>query len=68
MEIIKLEQRTLTDAQFLQLVEIEKNCGLEPYTPEMLRECIADLDTYAAIDNERVAGFVTVHPGTRYLK
>ena len=67
MEIIKLEQRTLTDAHFSQLVEIEKNCGLEPYTPEMLRECIADLDTYAAIDNERVAGFVTVHPGTRYL-
>lgn len=67
MKVVKLNTRTLTREQFLQIVQIEKNCGLEPYTPEMLMECIKDMDTYACIDGNTVAGFITIHASTRYL-
>lgn len=67
MEIYKLDIATLTQTQFNQIVTIEKNCGQDPYTSEMLLECIESLDTYACIDGESIAGFITVHPSTRYL-
>lgn len=67
MEMIKLDAKNLTEEQFEQMVQIELNCGLDPYTPEMLRECIAYMDTYGCMDGDRVAGFVTVHPSARYL-
>ena len=67
MEFIKLDPQMLTDALFKQLVELENNCGLEPYTPEMLRECVLDMDTYCFMDADQIAGFITVHPSTRYL-
>ncbi len=38
MEIRKLNLETLTKDQFTQIVEIERNCGLEPYTPDMLMQ------------------------------
>ena len=67
MDIRKLDHRALTPAQFSQIVAIEENCGLEPYTPEMLLDCIRNLDTYACLDGETVAGFITVHPYSRKL-
>lgn len=65
--IKKLSIKSMTNAQFRQLVAIEHACGLEPYTPEMLFACIRDMDTYAWMDDHVVAGFITVHPSTRYL-
>ena len=65
VEIVKLDRKTLTQAQFDQIVAIEENCGLEPYTPEMLLDCIENLDTYACMDGDNVAGFITVHPSSR---
>ena len=67
MDIRKLDHRAMTPAQFLQIVAIEENCGLEPYTPEMLLDCIKNLDTYACLDGENVAGFITIHPYSRKL-
>ena len=67
MKIEKLTPRNLTEAQFRQIVEIEKNCGLEPYTPQMLLECIGEMDTYACLDGDIVAGFITLHASTRNL-
>ena len=60
MEIRKLRMEHLSKEQFEQIVAIEENCGLEPYTRDMLRECIRELDTYACLDGDTVAGFITI--------
>ncbi len=61
MEIVKLTPSNLTDSTFAQMVEIESNCGLSCYyPPEVLMECIRIGDTYACMDGETVAGFITI--------
>ena len=67
MNICKLDISTLTAEQFEQIVAIEENCGLEPYSRDMLMECIADLHTYACLDGDTVAGFITLMPSSRRL-
>ena len=67
MNICKLDIRTLTAEQFEQIVAIEENCGLEPYSCEMLRECIEHLDTYACMDGNTIAGFITIQASSRRL-
>lgn len=62
MKIHKLKIDQLTRKQFEQIVSIEENCGLEPYSREMLLDCIANLDTYACLDGDTVAGFITILP------
>ena len=65
MMICKLNIRKLTKDQFEQIVAIEENCGLEPYSREMLLDCIENLDTFACLDGEKVAGFITIQPSSR---
>ena len=61
MDVIKLTLDTLTEAVFEQIVAIEASCGLSCcYPPEVLRECIRIGDTYACMDGETVAGFITI--------
>ena len=60
MEIRKLEINQLTRETFEQLVAIEENCGLAPYSREMLLDCIENLHTYASMDGTTVAGFITL--------
>ncbi len=67
MKIQRLNIEQLTRKQFEQIVDIEKNCGLEPYTPEMLLDCIENLDTYACMDGDSVAGFITILPYPRKM-
>ena len=67
MEILKLNMQHLPKEQFEQIVAIEENCGLEPYSREMLRECIEHLDTYACLDGDRIAGFITIQASSRQL-
>ena len=67
MDIQKLNIHTLTAHQFEQMVEIEQNCGLEPYTRDMLLDCIENLDTYVCMDESTVAGFITILPYRRKL-
>lgn len=67
MDIRKLRINQLTKEQFEQIVAIEANCGLEPYSQEMLLDCIENLDTYACMDGNTVAGFITIHPSSRKL-
>ncbi|MBQ8554956.1 MAG: GNAT family N-acetyltransferase [Clostridia bacterium] len=62
MDIIRLTLDTLTDSIFEQMVDIEANCGIFSYPPDVLRECIRIGDTYACMDDETVAGFITVDP------
>ena len=67
MDFCKLSLRTLSRDHFEQIVAIEKNCGLEPYSREMLLECIDNLDTYACMDGDTVAGFITIQASPRRL-
>lgn len=67
MTICKLDSQRITPEQFEQIVSIEQNCGLEPYTREMLLDCIDNLDTYACLDGDTVAGFITLMPSPRLL-
>ena len=60
MEIRKLEINQLTRETFEQLVAIEEKCGLEPYSREILLDCIENLHTYASMDGTTVAGFITL--------
>ena len=65
--IVKLEAETLTQSQFDQLFLLEQDCGLDPYPPEVLLECVMDLETYACFDGDKMLGFITVHYSSRYF-
>jgi len=67
MNIVKLSIDTITRNQFEQIMTIEENCGFDPYTPEMMVNCITNMVTYACLDGRNVAGFITVNPRDRYL-
>ena len=67
MEILKLNIQHLPKDQFEQIVSIEENCGLEPYSREMLHQCIEYLDTYACLDGDTIAGFITLQAASRRL-
>lgn len=67
MRITRLKWKQLTHSQFEQIAAIEENCGLEPYSRKMLRECIDHLDTYACLDGDTVAGFITIQASSRQL-
>lgn len=67
MDFVKLEISALTKVQLQQMEEMEKSCGLEPFSRRMLLESVAEMDTYAMLDGETIAGFITLHPSTRYF-
>ena len=67
MDFVKLEISALTKAQLRRMEEMEKNCGLEPFSRRMLLESVAEMDTFAMMDGEVIAGFITLHPSDRYL-
>ena len=68
MKIEKLTVEGLTGAQLEQMVQIERSCGLEPYPRELLLHCVADMETYGALDNGVLAGFLTVLPDGGYAE
>lgn len=67
MDFVKLEISSLTKTQLRRMEEMEKACGLQPFSRRMLLECVAKMDTYAMLDGELIAGFITLHPSARYL-
>ena len=67
MTIYKLDISRMSQNQFNQIVDIERNCGLEPYTPDMLLDCIENLDTFVCMDGDTVTGFITIFPYPRKL-
>lgn len=68
MDFIKLEISSLTKAQLRRMEEMEKTCGLEPFSRRMLLESVANMDTFAMLDGEQIMGFITVHPSMRYFE
>lgn len=67
MEIRKLSMENLTREQFEQIMDIEQHCGFVPYSPQVLMDCIVNEDTYACLDGETVAGFITIEPHSQKL-
>ncbi len=67
MEIRKVTLDNLTLPQFAQLCDLEENCGLEPYSPQMIMECIVSMDTFACMQGGRILGFITGIPDGTYL-
>lgn len=66
MDFTKLSISSLTECQLMQLEELERNCGLEPFSRRMLLESVAEMDTFAMLDGEKIAGFITLHSSNRY--
>lgn len=67
MRFVKLDISSLSKGQLKQMEEMEKTCGLEPFSRRMLLECVRDMDTFACLDADTIAGFITMHPTMRYL-
>lgn len=65
MQWIKLDKSSITTDYFNQLVNLEATCGLEPFSKEMIWECIESMDTYAWLDANQIAGFITVQAATQ---
>ncbi len=67
MNIVKITADTLTTDQLWQMYQLELNCGLEPYTPEMLMECVSAMDTFACVLDDKIWGFITAARSNRYF-
>lgn len=67
MDFVKLDISSLRKEQLKRMEEMEKNCGLEPFSRRMLLESVAEMDTFAMMDGEVIAGFITLHPSARYF-
>ena len=67
MDFIKLDRQTTAPEYMEQMVRLEQVCGLEPFSKEMLTECIEEMDTYAFIDNGIIHGFISIHSSAKYL-
>ncbi len=64
--IRRLTGEELTLQELGRLYALELDCGLEPYTPEMLMTCVAQFYTYACFRDGQLIGFITVDPRGRY--
>ena len=60
MTIERLAFDTITNEMFEDIVEIENNCGLEPFSPEMLMLDLKFSENWACIEDGHVVAFITV--------
>ncbi len=67
MDWIRLHANTVTQAQLDQMMRMEEQCGLEPYSPEMIYTCISQMYTFALTEKEEIRGFITLQPSERYF-
>ena len=65
--IKKITMDSISEDQFAQIVSIEELSQHQPYTPEMLQECICELHTFACTRGNEILGFVTVNTDSQYL-
>ena len=69
MRFYMLDGETMKADWFSDMIRLEAECGLEPYTPQMLSECIMLMNTIAAIDEkEELVGFVTLSISNVYTE
>ncbi|MBQ8292792.1 MAG: GNAT family N-acetyltransferase [Bacilli bacterium] len=50
----------LEEKHFYEMWEMEQNCGLEPYSVEMLLYCLRWYENYGCFENDKLIGFITV--------
>lgn len=61
MRFYMLDGESMREDWFSSMIRMEEECGLEPYTPGMLCECILTMNTIAAIDEkDELVGFITL--------
>ena len=61
MRFFMLDGENMRADWFSSMIRMEEECGLEPYTPGMLYECIETMNTIAAIDEkDELVGFITL--------
>ena len=60
MRIERLTFDTITNEMFEDIVAIENNCGLEPFSPEMLMLDLKFSENWACIEDGHVIAFITV--------
>ena len=60
MTIERLSFDTITNGMFEDIVEIENNCGLEPFSPEMLMLDLKFSENWAFVEDGHVIAFITV--------
>ncbi len=63
----KVDECNMTAEGFAQIVEIERNSETEPYSSEMLAQCIKDMDNFVCSDHGRIVGFITIRSSFRYF-
>lgn len=66
MKFQKVDERISID-NFKEIINIEQNCGLEPYSMEMLWYSIINLDTFACYDEQKIVAFITTTINSRYF-
>ena len=60
IEIRRITMEDITEEQFSEIVDLEINCGLDPFPPDVLACDIEYEETWAAFDGDHVSGFITV--------
>ncbi len=64
-QIRKITMDSITQSQFKQIVSIAAAVDQDPFTPEMLRDCIDNLYTVACLDGDTVVGYTVVNPNSK---
>lgn len=66
MDWIRLDTNSVTQAHLAQMMQMEQQCGLEPYTQEMIDTCVSQMYTFALTEKEEIRGFITLQTTQRY--
>lgn len=61
----RITMDSITDSQFDQIVSIAATASPDPFTPEMLKDCIHNLYTVVCLDRETVIGYAVVNPNSK---
>lgn len=60
MTIERIAFDTITNERFEDMVELENNCGLEPFSPEMLMLDLKFQENWACVEDGHIVAFITV--------
>ena len=68
MRIERLSFDTITEELFEDMVDLENNCGLEPFPPEVLLADLKFQETFACIEDGHIIAFITVSDEEGYYE
>ena len=68
LTIERLQPGSISRADFLEIVDLEANCGLpDPYPPELIAELLTALTCFVCRSGGRVVGFIMINGHGRYF-